>query len=145
LSDHPRGAAIVCGALATAGCLLMGKRNAPIVLVVPFGVLVGFAVYFMCEVRRRAWAGRLCIAQLLVALVVCVLVIFGTLARGGQSPGEPSGLEYWITHNPGYYLNPRWAMQDLWIAGIAAGWFLVVAGWVRWRNGVRQRIDRSET
>jgi hypothetical protein len=133
LSDHPRVASSVFGTLAGGACLVLGRHNGSLLLAVPFGALVGFAVYFIYTATRRQWAGLLAGTQLVATLALGVVVVFHTFVRGAQAQGGPGGLRYWIVQ-PGYHLNPRWAMQDLWLAAVAAGWFLVVAAWLVGRN-----------
>ena len=143
LSDHARTASVVGGILAATACLIAGKRNAPLVVVVPFGALVVCAMYVVL-VARRQWADPLAVTQLVVALSVAVTGVVATFTRGGQSDNGPTGLQYWVTYNPGYYRNPRWAMQYLWLAGVAAGWFLVVAARARWGNRTAPALQHPE-
>ena len=134
LREHPGFAACIFGTLAAGMCQLVGGHSATVVLTVPLGALFGVAAYFILTAADRNGAGALALTQLIAATAVALVVVLMTFVRGAQEMGGPGGIRYWLTYNPGYRFNPRWAMQNLWVAGVAAGWFLVVAGWVRWRN-----------
>jgi hypothetical protein len=134
LRDHPVFAAGLFGALAAGMCQLVGGRSATVVLTIPLGALFGVVAYSILTAAPQKRGGVLALTQLIAAMGVALVVVLMTFVRGAQESGGPGGLRYWLTYNPGYRFNPRWAMQDVWIAAVAAAWFLAVAGRVRWRN-----------
>jgi hypothetical protein len=127
-------ASAILGAEVALGSVLAGRRNAPLFLVVAFGVIVSLALYFILTISRGRRPNALVIGQLSLALALTILAVFITLARGAQSSYGPGGLQYWFTYNPGYAWNPRWAMRYLWLAGVGAAWFVAVAAWVKRRQ-----------
>jgi len=134
LEDHPTLASGIFGTLVCGMFQLVGGHSATVVLTVPLGALSGVAASFILTAAERKRAGALAITQLIAAMAVAQVVVIITFFRGAQEQGGPGGIRYWLTYNPGYRFNPRWTMQDLWIAAVAAAWFLAIAGWVRCRK-----------
>jgi hypothetical protein len=132
----PAGAAsAILGAEVGLGSMLAGGRNASLLLAVPLGLIVGAAIYFILTLVRKALSGGLVIGQLVLALGVTVVVVFITLTRGAEGTQGPGGLQYWLTYNPGYGANPRWAMEYLWLAGVGVAWFAAVSTYIAWKTG----------
>ena len=133
-NDHPAFSSAVLGTLAAGTCQLVGGRSATVAFTIPLGALFGVAAYHILTTATQKRAGVLALTQLITAMGVALVVVLMTFVRGAQESGGPGGLRYWLRYNPGYRFNPRWAMQDLWLAAVAAAWFLAVVGWLRWRN-----------
>lgn len=127
----PAGAAsVILGAEVGLGSILVAERNASPLLALPLGLLVGSAIYFILTIVRKGRHGALVVGQLVLALMATIVVVFITLLRGAAGTQGPGGLQYWLTYNPGYAANPRWAMQYLWLAGVGAAWFVAVATYI---------------
>jgi hypothetical protein len=131
---HPGVASLFLGAEVGLGSLLLGEPNSSLLLAVPIGVVAGLAIYFILRESRGRQRSRVVVGQLVLALCVTLVATFVTLVRGSASHYGPHGLQYWLTYNPGYYRNPRWAMRYLWVAGLGAAWFIAVAAWVKRRQ-----------
>ena len=134
LNDHPAFSSAVFGTLAAGTCQIVGGRSATVALTIPLGALFGVAAYHILTTAAQKRAGVLALTQLVAAMAAALVVVLMTFVRGAQESGGPGGLRYWLMYNPGYRFNPRWAMQDLWLAAVAGAWFLAVAAWVRWRH-----------
>jgi hypothetical protein len=136
--DGPKGlppgaASVILGAEVALGSIAVAERNAVVAL--PLGLLVASAIYFILTVVRKRPQSALVVGQLVLALTVTIVVVFITLVRGAAATEGAGGFQYWLTYNPGYWANSRWAMQYLWLAGVSAAWFIAVATYIRWKAG----------